>query len=490
MPRAYLTRLRALWPLAAVGAAQAILFVPFALRRFVDPDEGWYGFGAVRALRGDVPYVDFFYPQMPLLPYVYGAWTTVFGDSWHAERVCSAVLAVAVGVLVYAYARRVSTLAAALAATAAYATSALVFVWFATIKTYALTALLLVGALVLLDRPRPRLLAAGLLSGLAVASRLLAAAALPAYVFVVWRRGRSSTASFTAGALAGLAPALVLLAWDPGAFVFDNLGYHSARSSGGLVGDLPQKAHVVGNLFGLGATDTAAGLQFLGLVLVALWAAAASLVLARRVPLPLAVAGLLGVASIVPTPAYVQYYSLTVPFLVLGIVEAFPLLRRSVRAVAGRLVVACAAAAAIAYGAAAAVDVRDYDRSRAEPGANIAAVEDVADAVKGQVRPGEAVLTTWPGYLIGTPATTVDGTGLANFVLDATERLSSAQIERNGLKTTAAVERLIRAGAVRVIVFRPWAPSNGPRWPDVIGGSGYRLVSTVGTARIYRLGSG
>lgn len=100
------------------------------------------------------------------------------------------------------------------------------------------------------------------------------------------------------------------------------------------------------------------------------------------------------------------------------------------------------------------------------------------------------VLATWPGYLIGTDATAVSGTGLANFVLDATERLSPAEIARHRLATAASVERLIHARHPRLVVFRPSAASSGPRWPDVIHASGYRLAREVGTARIYRLGRG
>lgn len=293
-----MTRLRALAPLAAVLAVQAAILVPAALRRLVDPDEGWYGFGAIRALR---------------------------------------------------------------------------------VKTYALTALLLIAALAALDRARPRrLLLGGLLFGLAVSSRLLAAAALPALALVALRRGPRGAASFAAGTLLGLAPALFFLARGPRDFVFDNLGYHAERSSGGLVGDLPQKARTVENLFGLGSTDAPAGLQFLALVVLAVACAA----LARRLPLPLAVAGLVGAASIVPTPSYVQYFAVTVPFLVLAILETLPRVRERVPRIPRLALVAVAAAALWAL--AAAVDLRRYDQSRAGPGADVPAVRAVARAVDAE----------------------------------------------------------------------------------------------------------
>jgi 4-amino-4-deoxy-L-arabinose transferase-like glycosyltransferase len=488
LTRKHLGGAATLWLLALI-LVQAAVFVPMALTRVVDPDEGWYGFSAVRVMRGDVPYDGFFYPQMPLVPYVYGPWNEVFSTSLYSERLCSSVLAVAVGVLLYLHGRRFAGAGAALAGALAYASSALVFAWYSTVKTYALTTLLLLAALVLLDRPERkgvtgRLLGGGLLCGLAVSSRLLAAAALPAFAVVAVRRGSRSAAAFASGVVLGVLPAAFFLVRDPDEFVFDNLGYHAKRSSAGLVGDLPQKVHVVGNLFGLGAADVPAGLQFLALVACA----AACAVLARRVVLPAAVAALVGGASIVPTPAYVQYFSVTVPFLILGILEVVPTLRRRLHA-PPRVALATVGVAAALWALAAAVDLRRYGSNHADPGADIAAVHRVERAVEAESRPGETVLTTWPGYLIGTSATPVEGTGLANFVLDVANRSSRQEVVRHGLATTASIERLIRTRRVRLIVFRPWAASAGPRWPDVISRSGYRLVRTVGTARIYRLPS-
>src|SRR5437016_4568472 len=42
--------------------------------RLVDGDEGFYLLAAKSVYHGKVLYRDFFYTQMPLLPYVYGLW--------------------------------------------------------------------------------------------------------------------------------------------------------------------------------------------------------------------------------------------------------------------------------------------------------------------------------------------------------------------------------------------------------------------------------
>ena len=61
-------------------------FLFVARRRFIDGDEGFYLTAARLVLLHKVPYLDFFFQQAPLLPYVYGIWLKLFGVSWFAAR--------------------------------------------------------------------------------------------------------------------------------------------------------------------------------------------------------------------------------------------------------------------------------------------------------------------------------------------------------------------------------------------------------------------
>ncbi len=47
--------------------------------RPIDGDEGYYATAARLVSHGRTPYLDFFYPQMPLLPYVYAPAFKVVG---------------------------------------------------------------------------------------------------------------------------------------------------------------------------------------------------------------------------------------------------------------------------------------------------------------------------------------------------------------------------------------------------------------------------
>src|SRR5215467_5337627 len=84
-----------------VAALLAAVFVPMSLFRLVDGDEGTYLLVARLVAEGQLPYHDFYYPQMYLLPYVYGGWMKVVGYSWYAARLLSAVFSVLLGLLVY-----------------------------------------------------------------------------------------------------------------------------------------------------------------------------------------------------------------------------------------------------------------------------------------------------------------------------------------------------------------------------------------------------
>ena len=224
------------------------------------------------------------------------------------------MFAIAVGLLLYLFVRDRHGLAAAWAAVAVYAGSGLVFGYLTLVRDVrALSTLLVFGAYVLAEDVR--WLGAGVLVGLAVDTRLLLLAVVP--VFLLYARRRPA---FAAGLGAALVPTLVFLVISPSAFWFDNVRYHSLKSSSGLVVDAHQKAQTAATLLGLESSDRALGIQFALLVL----AAAIAVVWRRHLPLALAIAVALGIVSFLPTPSYVQYFSLLVPFLVVGALELRP----------------------------------------------------------------------------------------------------------------------------------------------------------------------
>jgi hypothetical protein len=399
---------------------------------------------------------------MPLLPFVYGAWTWIWGDSWYAVRALSVFLAVAAGGLVYVHAAGRRGRRPALLALGLYALSGLVLGYFTIVKTFALATVLLLGALVAAERRR--WLLAGLLAGFAVDTRLVFVAALPALAFAARRR----PLPFLGGLALGLVPSLVLLALAPHQFVFDNLRYHGEKTAHGLVGDPGQKARIAANLLGYGNTDHAVGLQFallLVLTVAALW------LVRRRLPLAAGVAALLGLGCFLPTPTYVQYFCVVVPFMALAVAEAIPV------RVGAALLVPYAVAAAFAF--AHVVDTSPLLKP------SVASLDRVSRAIDRRSHPRERVLASWPGYLFPTHAEAVPGY-TNHFAPAAAAHVSAAEARRVHVLSEAKLEALVRERRVRVVVFRNWV-TTAPfaTWEDALRAGRYRLVETVETAKIY-----
>jgi hypothetical protein len=454
---------------AAALVLPALAFVPLSLVRFVDGDEGVYAYASRLALHGNVPYRDFFYEQTPLLPYVYGAWIGVTGESWYVLRVLSALLACAVAALLFLHAERRFGRRAALVGLLLYVSSALVFGFFVVVKTFALATLLLLGSFVLVDgraRSARTVFAAGALAGLAVDVRLVFLAAVPALALAT----RDRIAQFAGGFATGLVPSIVLFVPAPRQFVFDNLGYHLAKDSGGLGHELIQKARTVENLVGLGKADHLAGLQ----VALLLVAAVSAALLLRRLPLALWVALLLAVGCLAPSPTYAQYFSVVVPFAVLGVLEARP----------GRVPLVLVPVAAV-YALAGALDVGRQRAGDPVRKPSIASVQAVSREVQRLSRPNEQVLSSWPGYLFGTHAR-AEPDYTNHFAPAAASKLSPAEARRDLVASEPELEARIRAGRPRVVVYRNWLTVEPfARWDEALRAAGYRRVATVESAGIY-----
>ncbi len=107
----------------------------------VNLDEGWYLYASGLVSRRSVPYRDFAFSQMPLVPYVYAIPPWLFGPSLYVGRATSAVLSLAALICSIRAARN-------MAGPAAGAMTALLVstFWYGTyfsviVKTYALTSL-------------------------------------------------------------------------------------------------------------------------------------------------------------------------------------------------------------------------------------------------------------------------------------------------------------------------------------------------------------
>src|SRR5205807_9323908 len=110
------------------------------------------------------------------------------------------------------------------------------------------------------------------------------------------------------------------------------------------------------------------------------------------------------------TPSYTQYFSVTVPFLIVTVAGVAALVAERVRRADPQLwtgLRAAAALAIVAYAALANLELNGYAHFLRPTDIRVA--DQVSTWIDGRTRPGEYVLTSWPGYLLGSHAVAVRG---------------------------------------------------------------------------------
>ena len=501
-----LERPRALWVLLGVCVFQCVLFVPMASLRLIDGDEGFYILAAKLVSQGKHLYTDFFYPQMPLLPYVYGLWMKLFGFSWYSARMLSALFAILTGVLIYRYVAKLSgKRALAVLAVLLYALCSLSLGWLTVAKTYALSTFLLLAAVVVLpragsaDRPLKYVLS-GLLLGLATDTRLFLVAAVPVFALAVWQRegrakGRATRLGWWGlGIVLGLLPNLWFIAANAEDYWFNNVGYHSIRTGVGLIGGLGQKVHTVLELLGFQGGFGNVSSQFLILVLLNCGYLVLAWVGKKRLFLPFYLVIALSVVSLLPTPTFVQYFAVVVPFMAITSVVAMSWLievaRQKRRQAAAGLLLTVALAV---YVVVVPLDVQGYLVPQPDPlnpaasldNWKIATVNDITSIIDANTTPGEAVMSWWPGYFVQSHSAIMPKME-NHFGLGVARRLSAAQLDRYGIISEPEIRNCITNRTTRLVVLGNWVTeASKAQYRHLLGEAGYVLFSKVGDTEVY-----
>jgi hypothetical protein len=192
--------------------------------------------------------------------------------------------------------------------------------WLTIVKTYGLSLVLLLGGLLVLQSRRWGALGAGALISLAACARLyVIVVGAGAALFLLRRDGWSRRLArelglLVAGAVVGLAPLLPSMLGDWEAFSFGAFRFYSMREYGqaGFVTGFSQKLEILATVLPL-RTMAPGTVQLAGLLLLAVAA-----LLSRRTPRNSVIAYawiVLFSISIVPSPAYAQYFCMLVPLL-------------------------------------------------------------------------------------------------------------------------------------------------------------------------------
>ncbi|GEM_PF-3850313 len=213
-------------------------FIWLAHTRNVDGDEGLYLEAARLVFEGKKLYLDFFYQQMPLIPYLYAGWMKIFGFTLYAGRYLSALLtALACWAALFYIARASKNLGVLYVSAILLFANGVLLAWAPVIKTHPLNMFTLTLSAVLLlewrknlKKPFWMIAVAAFAIGIGVNARLTLAPFVPIYLGFVYfyspQKIKHSLLFLSIILLTSL-PTLYYFFSDPQLFIRFNFTYHT-----------------------------------------------------------------------------------------------------------------------------------------------------------------------------------------------------------------------------------------------------------------------
>jgi 4-amino-4-deoxy-L-arabinose transferase-like glycosyltransferase len=476
-------------------ASQILLMFIFVFFRLVDYDEGLYLFYAQLVKAGNQPYVDFFYPQMPYLPYAYAPFSGLGFSSLYLGRMVSSFAGLLIGVLLFGLIYRMTKdRGTSLLLFFFYGFSGLTLNWHSVVKTAVFSDLfgfLSFCALVfclnpLYSKKRLGLLLSGFFLGVAFNFRLIFLVILPLEIVTVFMfskekglKERSGDAIMViCGAMLASFPSLYLFYRNPSAFVFGNVGYHLIWGNSVIRMSLlrrfftllkfilyPQNLLIL--FLGIWGTVTclfqAIGRKYLNLEdKITLTAVSWFLILM--------------LVCFFANPTQLQYYEQVLPYILICTIPIWKMViekfrgrkRRSLFVLTGYLVWILPFVWIFIF----------VSREKDKPVA-MSALKSVVTIIKGISKPQDVVLSGWPGYAVLSGRETIAGSetwggGVIPFLTDQ-------QVREYKLMNDSDVKEIIQSQGASVIIKEDWF---SPQIVNLIK-SNYRLVGTTRFVDVY-----
>jgi 4-amino-4-deoxy-L-arabinose transferase-like glycosyltransferase len=452
--------------LILLALAYASSLIAYSHFRLIDGDEGFYSTAARLVTEGKIPYKDFFYPQAPVLPFVYGGAVWLAGPNLASLRFVSIVFSLATVALwgwfllkKYGNHRGVVFVAIGFLAFNPFFIS-----WGVTVKTYALANLLATLALISVwhavsSARRGWLVAAGFSSGLLVSTRLLyATVPLVILGWLIVRSMRADdrlcfrhTALFLLGMLAGCVPSMILFTHEPEVFVFNNIGYHLLQS------DVPSVIeHGSGSLksvLDLLLNHPYLSLQFLlacvGIYAVITFAGNEADYEKSFALLTITVVIAFLATTLIPSSLYEQYFTGPLaPFLT-------PLVAAGLYSLWERFRIAFFACGMAALTFSLAEFINEAGKASMSRVWTFESYSAIADSIKSHTLETDTVLSPWPGYVFESGRRYVPG--LENhFGLLAAKKLTHEQQLRYHISGVDEIVATIQAREPEVVALGSW----------------------------------
>lgn len=478
----------------AILIVQLLLLLTFVFFRLIDFDEGLFLYYAELVKEGNLPYIDFFYPQMPYLPFAYAAVTGFGFDSLFVGRLVSALLGLASAIILFFFVRKLTgDTKPSLIVFFLYSLNGLIVNWHSVMKTLVFSdffALLsfCCFAFYLISAPRTgKHLAflSGFFVSLAIGFRLVLFPLLLVEAILLLVMSKENVLQeklknfllLILGTMVGSCLTVYLLLKDPSSFVFGNLGYHLIWGNQVIQMTLLRRLFTLAKFVFYPQNLVILILALLGTVSLLHKIKKGLFNTKDRVSVAaIACSAALIVTFFFMSPTQFQYYEQVIPFLLVASIPALPRLtergeRKRVITVVGSLGymgLILPFAVIFLFG------VRDRDKMF-----EIKTVKEVVQIIQENSQPHETILTAWPAYVVLSqrkvqPGLEAWGGGVIPF-------LSPEQIKKFNLVDDSRVEQIIVQKQVRLIVKEEWFPANIATLIE----NNYRLVKSTPFADVY-----
>jgi hypothetical protein len=274
----------------------------------------------------------------------------------------------------------------------------------------------------------------------------------------------------------GLLPSIWLFAIGPARFINETLGTQTERRHVSLATNLSGKVRTVARVL--------VEPHFLFLAAIAVLLIAVCIRRKQGLPLSVAIAAMLAITSLLPTPSYNQYFVTLIPFLAIATIELIQLLGISAQIVQRRFL-AVAALIVVLPAAWSLHHITSSNTSRSR----ISDVRAISRAVDRNTHKGEVVMAFWPGYIYESDVRQIPG--LENdFAPSAVfnTHLSAARAAQYHMLSTPQMYQAIKSHKIRLIIFGRGNANRGIRWRQIMLAAGYRPIERVRDATLYAFG--
>ncbi len=378
--------------------AQSVFLLIYAFYRPVDGDEGFYASAVKMVSSGHTVYKDFFYPQMPVLPYIY-VLPYIVDPSLISLRIFSVFFGIVMMLLWFLYLRKeydhkpeVIFITILLCSLSFYYNS-----WSVVFKSYALSNLLISMTLLSLyrfenNRNKYMLLISGLSLGILSSIRLLYAPLV--FIFILWflvtRKKLTYLLIFLIGLALGLVPVFLIVLYYPDLFYFNNYKYHILRDV-----SITLKQHFeYQRIFLMYLFKSSPYLVFLLITgLISVLSSVRKMAFDPFQNLFIVLIVSFFSISLIPFPAYIQYFTATIIPFILPLVASSVLIVFNINKKLAYILVPLAIL----------IFSIEYSRNNVtNPENDIWRMEtymSISDFITSKTKGDDQVLSFWPGYV-------------------------------------------------------------------------------------------